>query len=124
MAGADALAAQTAEAVGSVALPAPRSTAIDLAWWGGLLTVAVGLGLGGVVLAADGSLVVSSLLVLVGIALAGWAASARRRRAAVEAEAYAEAVHARVESIIERGLASPARQVLERHRALQRAVGL
>ena len=124
VAGADALAAQTAEAVGSVALPAPRSTAIDLAWWGGLLAVAIGLGLGGAALATDGSLVAPPLLVLVGIALAGWAASARRRRAAAEAEAYAEAVHARVESVIERGLAAPARQVLDRHRALQRAVGL
>ena len=124
VAGADALAAHTAEAVGSVALPAPRSTAIDLAWWGGLLAVVLGLGLGGAALATGGSLVAPPLLVLVGIALAGWAASARRRRAAAEAETYAGAVRARVESIIERGLAAPARQVLERHRALQRAVGL
>ena len=64
--------------------------------------------------------------VAVAVATTGATAAAclAQGRAAAEAETYAGAVRARVESIIERGLAAPARQVLERHRALQRAVGL
>ncbi len=132
VAGPDALGAQTAEGVGSVALPSPRSTPIDLAWWAGLLVLlgvvawaAITLMTGGVdSLLADGRVPAGVLLALAGCVVAGWAAWARRRRAAREAAAYAQLVRRRVDAVVDRGLVSPAAGVLERHAQLRRALGL
>ena len=132
VAGPDALGAQTAEGVGSVPLPSPRSTLIDLGWWAGLLAVLGAaawlalslLGGGGVPLLAWDTLLGPVLAALLGCAAAGWAAWARRRRAGREAAVYARLVRTRVDSVVERGLVSPATRVLERHAQLRRALGL
>lgn len=133
----DALAAQTAEAVGSVPLPTKSLPSMVLAWWGGLLAVLVGLAWGvvglisGPVLSGGEpellggkGLIGPVALVVIGLALMVWATIARRSRAKREAQAYADQVNARLNLIIARGLTEPADGVLARHRMLQAALGL
>lgn len=124
VASADVLGTQTAEGVGSVPLPAPRATAIDLSWWAGVLALVLAAGLLVAALLGHGSILWPVPLVVLGVVASGWAAWARRRRANHEAEAYARAVRARVGAVVERGLLTPATQVLERHAQLRRALGL
>lgn len=133
----DALAAQAAEGVGSVPLPAKTATSLILAWWGGLAAVlaglawaalsvvngAVSIGSGSGQLGARGLIGPAAVLVL-GVVLLVVARLARGRRAKREALAYAEQVRTRLDLIVARGLTEPADAVLARHRTLQEALGV
>jgi len=122
VASADALGAQTAEAVASVRLPASRSAGIDLAWWGGLAAfVLAGVWVVAAVL-TGGAVWMSAVVAVLAVGAAWWARAARRRRAQTEAEAYACAVRERVEAVVARGLVEPASGVLDRHRRLRQAL--
>lgn len=120
----EALAAQTAEAVGSVSLPGHRTPVIELAWWGGLLLILVGL-IWGITVVVGGDHVILPVAVLVlGAIVAAVAMAARRSRARKEAAHYGDQVRARVSSVVARALTVPADGVLSRHRQLQEALGL
>ncbi|VEG30149.1 GTPase [Actinomyces howellii] len=118
----EALAAQTAEAVGSVPLPSNRAPVIELAWWGGLLAVLASLAWAALALTGGGGLVGPIVLLVLGLVLAVWAASARRARAKREAQHYADQIRARLSSIVTRGLTEPADEVLARHAMLRTAL--
>ena len=127
----ETLAGQTAEAVGSVPLPGHRQPVIDLMWWGGLLLMIGGVSwlVASVVREGVGVLrhsieVVPVCLVVLGLIAVLLATVRRRTRARREAERYGQQVRARLESVVERGLSAPAARVLEKHRALQTALGL
>ena len=127
----ETLAGQTAEAVGSVPLPGHRQPVIDLMWWGGLLLMIGGVSwlVASVVREGVGVLrhsieVVPVCLVVLGLIAVLLATVRRRTRARREAERYGQQVRARLESVVERGLSTPAARVLEKHRALQTALGL
>ncbi|MDU0349602.1 GTPase, partial [Actinomyces sp. MRS3W] len=124
----ETLAAQTAEAVGSVQMPRHRTPVIELAWWGGVLAALAAL-VWGVVNLVQGHLHGSGLIaplavLVVGLVVAGVALLARRSRAGREADEYARAVRARLESVVARGLTRPADGVLARHRMLRQALEL
>lgn len=122
VASADALGAQTAEAVASVRLPASRSAGIDLAWWGGLAAfVMAGVWAVAAVL-TGGAVWMPAVVAVLAVGAAWWARAARRRRAQTEAEAYACAVRERVDAVVARGLVEPASGVLDRHRRLRQAL--
>lgn len=120
----EALAAQTAEAVGSVALPGHRVPVIELAWWGGLLAALIGLAWGIAVAAGGGVVVLPAVVLVLGMIGAMVARLVRRSRARKEAESYGAQVRKRVSSVVARGLTAPADGVLGRHRQLQEALGI
>ena len=120
----EALAAQTAEAVGSVALPGHRAPVIELAWWGGLLAALIGLAWGIAVAAGGGVVVLPAVVLVLGMIGAMVARLVRRSRARKEAESYGAQVRKRVSSVVARGLTAPADGVLGRHRQLQEALGI
>jgi len=124
----ETLAAQTAEAVGSVQLPRHRTPVIELAWWGGALATVIGVVWTAVVLvqgqAFAAGLLAPILVAGVGLVAAVSALLARRSRARREAEEYARAVRARLASVVARGLTRPADGVLVRHRMLRQALEL
>lgn len=120
----EALAAQTAEAVGSVPLPGHRTPVIELAWWGGLLTVLIGLAWGAAMVATGGGVVLPVVVLLLGVIVAVGAMITRRSRARKEALIYGDQVRARVSAVVARGLTAPADGVLSRHRQLQEALGI
>lgn len=120
----EALAAQTAEAVGSVALPGHRAPVIELAWWGGLLAALIGLAWGIAVAAGGGVVVLPAVVLVPGMIGAMVARLVRRSRARKEAESYGAQVRKRVSSVVARGLTAPADGVLGRHRQLQEALGI
>ena len=124
MATPEALAAQTAEAVGSVALPGHRAPVIELAWWGGLLAALIGLAWGIAVAAGGGVVVLPAVVLVLGMIGAMVARLVRRSRARKEAESYGAQVRKRVSSVVARGLTAPADGVLGRHRQLQEALGI
>ncbi|WP_238994403.1 GTPase [Actinomyces sp. 565] len=124
----ETLAAQTAEAVGSVQLPRHRTPVIELAWWGGALAALIGV-VWAVVSLVHGQAFVPGLLAPLAVAGIGLVAAvgallARRSRARREAEEYARAVRARLVSVVSRGLTRPADGVLVRHRMLRQALEL
>ncbi|MDO4899044.1 GTPase [Actinomyces sp.] len=122
----EALAARTAEAVGSVQLPRHRAPLIELAWWGGMLTALVGVVWMAVDLVLGRAfglgLIAPSVVLLVGLVVSSVALLARRSRAHREAEEYARAVRARLVSVVARDLTRPADGVLVRHRMLRQAL--
>ncbi|SHE25625.1 GTPase [Actinomyces glycerinitolerans] len=122
----EALAARTAEAVGSVQLPRHRAPLIELAWWGGTLTALIGAVWTAVSLmqgsAAGAGLIAPVTLLIIGLIVAMVALSARHSRARREADDYARTVRARLASVVERDLTRPADGVLARHRALREAL--
>jgi len=120
----EALAAQTAEAVGSVSLPGHRTPVIELAWWGGLLLILVGLIWGITVVVGGDRVILPVALLVLGAIVAAVAIAARRSRARKEAAHYGDQVRARVSSVVARALTVPADGVLSRHRQLQEALGL
>ena len=120
----EVLAAQTAEAVGSVALPGHRTPVIELAWWGGVLAVLIGVVLGVVMAVSGADVVLPAVVLLLGAAVVTMAVLARRSRARREAENYGAQVRKRVSSVVARGLTAPADGVLDRHRQLQEALGI
>ncbi|WP_454932330.1 GTPase [Actinomyces oricola] len=120
----EALGAQTAEAVGSVPFPGHRSPVLDLAWWGGVLAMVVGLVCGVYFFLRGGPLLLAVALVGVGVLLAVVALVLRRKWAKRESENYLTQVNARVKAVVERGVSEPADEVLGRHRLLQSALGL
>lgn len=120
----DQLAAQTAEAVGSVPLPLRSTPLLQLGWWGGVLLMVVGLCLA-VVAALRGQVPwLALVLLVVGLVLALLSQRARSQRAGQEAALYLEQARQRVESVVERGLSTPTGRVLARHRILQQAFGM
>lgn len=123
----DTLAAQTAEAVGSVPLPGHRTPGVELAWWGGVLLAVGGVAWAVASLVNGGGvmgLILPGILFVVGLVAALVAMGMRRSRARREAEQYASQVRARVDAVIARGLTQPADAVLARHRSLQEALGI
>lgn len=121
----DTMATQTAEAVGTVPLPARRSSGIELLWWVGVLLLLAGLGCGvAVALGAMSGFVLPVLLLIAGIAAMLGAQTLRRRRAQREAESYTEQAQALVASVVERGLTKPATTVLQRHEKLHSALSV
>ena len=120
----EALAAQTAEAVGSVALPGHRAPVIELAWWGGLLAALIGLAWGIAVAAGGGVVVLPAVVLVLGMIGAMVARLVRRSRARKAAESYGAQVRKRVAAVVARGLTAPADGVLGRHRQLQEALGI
>ncbi|MBE6480974.1 MAG: ATP-binding protein [Actinomyces ruminicola] len=124
----EALAARTAEAVGSVQLPRHRAPVIELAWWGGVLAALVGV-VWTVVALLQGQDFGTGLvapLAAAGVGLVAMASAllARRSRARREADEYARAVRARLVSVVARDLTRPADSVLARHRMLRQALEL
>lgn len=121
----DGLAAQAAEAVASVRLPAPRTAATSMAWWGGL-AVMVAAVVAGLALAVTGgglgALVGAGLAVLVGLVAMWWARRARRRRAEREASVYAARVRERLGAVVAHAMTEPAETVLARHERLWEAL--
>ena len=127
----ETLAGQTAEAVGSVALPGHRQPLIDLLWWGGLLMVLGGVSWLSASVVREGLEVlhrsieiVPVCFIAVGLIAVLIATVRRRSRARREAQRYGQRVRARLESVVERGLSRPAAKVLDKHRVLQSALGL
>jgi len=127
----ETLAGQTAEAVGSVALPGHRQPLIDLLWWGGLLMVLGGVSWLTASVVREGlevlhrSIEIAPVcLVAVGLLALLIATVRRRSRARREAQRYGQRVRDRLESVVERGLSRPAGKILDKHRVLQSALGL
>ena len=127
----ETLAGQTAEAVGSVALPGHRQPLIDLLWWGGLLMVLGGVSWLTASVVREGLEVlhrsieiVPVCFIAVGLIAVLIATVRRRSRARREAQRYGQRVRARLESVVERGLSRPAGKILDKHRVLQSALGL
>nr|WP_257210702.1 ATP-binding protein [Actinomyces ruminis] len=123
----EALAARTAEAVGSVQLPRHRTPLIELAWWGGALAALIGVvwtAVGLVQGSAGAGLIAPVAVLLIGLLVAVVALSARRSRARREAAEYARTVRGRLVSVVARDLTRPADGVLERHRMLREALQL
>ena len=127
----ETLAGQTAEAVGSVALPGHRQPLIDLLWWGGLLMVLGGVSWLTASVVREGlevlhrSIEIAPVcLVAVGLLALLIATVRRRSRARREAQRYGQRVRDRLDSVVERGLSRPAGKILDKHRVLQSALGL
>ena len=127
----ETLAGQTAEAVGSVALPGHRQPLIDLLWWGGLLMVLGGVSWLTASVVREGlevlhrSIEIAPVcLIAVGLMALLVATVRRRSRARREAQRYGQRVRDRLESVVERGLSRPAGKILDKHRVLQSALGL
>lgn len=127
----ETLAGQTAEAVGSVALPGHRQPLIDLLWWGGLLMVLGGVSWLTASVVREGlevlhrSIEIAPVcLIAVGLMALLVATVRRRSRARREAQRYGQRVRDRLESVVERGLSQPAGKILDKHRVLQSALGL
>lgn len=120
----ETLAAQTAEAVGSVSLPGHRAPVVELTWWGGLVLVLVGIIWGAAAAVGGGRVILPAVVLALGVLLVVAAMTLRRSRAREEARRYGAQVRARVGSVVARGLTSPADGVLGRHRQLQEALGI
>ena len=120
----ETLAAQTAEAVGSVSLPGHRAPVVELTWWGGLVLVLVGIIWGAAAAVGGGRVILPAVVLALGVLLVVAAMTLRRSRAREEARRYGAQVRTRVGSVVARGLTSPADGVLGRHRQLQEALGI
>ena len=118
----ETLAAQTAEAVGSIRLPGHRSPIIELGWWGGLVATLLGLAWGGLMIAQGGNFLLPIALLVLGALLFLWSGARRIARAEQEANDYADRVRERLAVVAARGLTTPAQGVLARHRELREAL--
>ena len=118
----ETLAAQTAEAVGSIRLPGHRSPIIELGWWGGLVATLLGLAWGGLMIAQGGNFLLPIALLVLGALLFLWSGARRIARADQEANDYADRVRERLAVVAARGLTTPAQGVLARHRELREAL--
>lgn len=122
---ADLLASQTGEALASVRLPTPRSVAITLAWWAGVLLAVAGAAALVARVVVTGQVVAAAPLVpvvVLGMAVVWWAGRWRRRRASREADAYASQAHQRVSAVVQRSVVAPVSEVLARHARLWAAL--
>ncbi|WP_196717429.1 GTPase [Actinomyces trachealis] len=120
----DQLAAQTAEAVGSVPLPLRNTPLLQLGWWGGLLLAVLGAVLGILAVPQHHPLWIGLLIAAIGVVTMTLTQRARSKRAQHASEQYLRQVRHLVESVVERGLSTPAGRVLARHQILQQAFGL